>query len=101
MSQIAAHLRLDNHAITPLVDRLEHAGLVRRHRSDSDRRVIQIELTTDGTALEAAAAEVQRGVVRCTELEPHALTELREMLKALVHRMEPESSHAQQEDRIC
>ncbi len=99
MSRIAERLQLDNHAITPLVDRLENAGLVRRHRGESDRRVIFIELTTAGGALEAAASVVQRSVVCRTELEPHALAALREELKALVHRMEPELVHTQQEDR--
>ena len=99
MSAIAERLRLDSHAVTPLIDRLEEAELVRRRRDDSDRRVIQIELTTTGSALEAAASVVQHNVVCRTELEPHALAELREALKALVQRMEPESVHVRQEDR--
>ena len=99
MSAIAERLRLDSHAITPLIDRLEEAELVCRRRDDSDRRVIQIELTTTGSALEAAASVVQRSVVCRTELEPHALAELREALKALVQRMEPESVHVRQDDR--
>lgn len=99
MSHIAERLQLDGHAITPLVDRLEGAGLLRRRRDAGDRRVIQVELTIAGSALEAAAAVVQQSVVCRTELEPVALAALREALKALVHRMEPVMVHVQQEDR--
>jgi len=99
MSHIAERLKLDGHAITPLVDRLEAAGLLRRRRGKTDRRVIHIELTVEGSALEAAASLVQVSIACRTEMEPQALEELRETLKALVHRMEAGSGHAQQEDR--
>lgn len=32
-------------AITGLIDRLEHAGMVRRERSETDRRVVNVEIT--------------------------------------------------------
>lgn len=99
MSLIAERLHLEGNAITPLVDRLETAGLVRRRRDAGDRRIIQIELTTEGDALEAAASVVQNSIVCRTELEPDALAELREALQVLVHRMEPALVCAQQEDR--
>ena len=99
ISRIAERLRLDAHAITPMIDRLETAGLLRRRRSDVDRRVVHVELTTEGGALEAAASVVQGNVVCRTELEPLALEELREALKALVQRMEPGPVPAEQETR--
>ena len=99
ISQIAVRLQLDAHAITPLVDRLEVGGLLRRQRSNIDRRAINIELTNVGIALEAAASAVQRSVVCRIEMEPAALEALRDSLKALIHRMEPASVHMAQEDR--
>jgi DNA-binding MarR family transcriptional regulator len=37
--------------ITRLIDRLERAGLVRRERSKTDRRVVRVRITAKGTAL--------------------------------------------------
>ena len=38
-------------AITGLLDRLEQAGLVRRERSNTDRRVVNVEITKPALAL--------------------------------------------------
>ena len=37
--------------ITRLIDRLDRAGLVRRERSEADRRVIRVALTEEGRAV--------------------------------------------------
>jgi DNA-binding MarR family transcriptional regulator len=51
-------------AITGLIDRLEQAGMVRRQRSESDRRVIKIEITPKALAtlaeLDAPEMELQK-----------------------------------------
>jgi DNA-binding MarR family transcriptional regulator len=44
-------------AITGLIDRLEKAALVRRVRSETDRRVVNVGITDAGTALLAEAEE--------------------------------------------
>ncbi|MEE9167518.1 MAG: MarR family transcriptional regulator [Candidatus Neomarinimicrobiota bacterium] len=51
LTQIARRVFLDNPATTGLVDRLERDGLVERHRVSSDRRVINIYLTTKGKSI--------------------------------------------------
>lgn len=52
LSRIACH---DTSAVTRLLDRLEAKGLVRRVRSSEDRRVVDLELTDEGSRI---AAEV-------------------------------------------
>lgn len=47
-SQMARKIACDNGATTRLIDRLEDKGLVRRERSESDRRAIHLHLTDDG-----------------------------------------------------
>ncbi|HMN20789.1 MAG TPA: MarR family winged helix-turn-helix transcriptional regulator [Ottowia sp.] len=47
---LARACRVDAGAMTRQLDRLERKGLCRRVRSDSDRRVVRIELTTEGVA---------------------------------------------------
>lgn len=55
VAELARWLNVDAGAMTRLLDRLEKKGLCRRVRSTEDRRVVQIELTSDG---EVAIAEV-------------------------------------------
>jgi DNA-binding MarR family transcriptional regulator len=88
IGEIALRLKLPPNGITPVIDRLEKAGLVLRRRDPVDRRVIRIELTADGVALEHEAARAQFAVVCETQLEGAELRALREELLALVKRME-------------
>lgn len=62
MGEIAAHLGVGQSAVTPLVDRLEAQGVVRRRRSEADRRVWIVELTPEGEALVAAEAKIYQQV---------------------------------------
>lgn len=96
-ARIAERLGLPANAITPLLDRLEASGLVRRRRCGSDRRIVHVGLTSKGLELEFAASAVQQSVACQTRLEPDALAELREALRALVREMEPGRSHAGRE----
>ena len=46
---LAGRLLLRHHSVVGLIDRLEHAGLVKRVRSAADRRNARIMLTSKGT----------------------------------------------------
>jgi DNA-binding MarR family transcriptional regulator len=46
--QLAEKLSLTSGTVTPLLDRLESLGLIRRNASATDRRSLMIEMTTDG-----------------------------------------------------
>ncbi|RWI97661.1 MarR family transcriptional regulator [Mesorhizobium sp.] len=48
---IARRLALDSSTVTPLVKRMEQAGLVTRQRSHDDERQVQVDLTAAGRAL--------------------------------------------------
>jgi DNA-binding MarR family transcriptional regulator len=48
VAELARECHLDGGAMTRLLDRLESKGLVRRVRSQSDRRVVNIELSPEG-----------------------------------------------------
>ncbi|HEX8756137.1 MAG TPA: MarR family transcriptional regulator [Steroidobacteraceae bacterium] len=47
-SALAAQICHDMGALTRIVDELEKQGLARRERSESDRRVVEITLTSEG-----------------------------------------------------
>ncbi len=51
MSEIAEALQTSQANVTGLVDRLEQAGHVERVRSESDRRVINVAITKEGSEL--------------------------------------------------
>jgi len=85
--EIAARLALAPHAISPLLRRLEDAGLVVRRQDTADRRVFHVHLTASGVDLEQAAARAQLAVVDATRLCPPELHGLRDELHHLIRRM--------------
>lgn len=46
--ELAGHLNLTPATLTPVVDALEEAGELRRHRDGADRRVVRLSLTAAG-----------------------------------------------------
>lgn len=56
LGSIGARLGLDSGTLTPLVRRMETAGLVTRRRDATDERVVRVGLTAKGRRLEARAA---------------------------------------------
>jgi DNA-binding MarR family transcriptional regulator len=49
-ADLSRHMNYDSGAVTRLVDQLEQRGLVERHRSTTDRRVVNLTLTKEGDA---------------------------------------------------
>ena len=90
IGRIAHRLELDSHAVSPLVERLEHAGLVCR-RSGTDRRQVVVAVTELGRDLEAAAAAAQTQVACATGLDPGELADLRQRLRTLAGQLGPET----------
>lgn len=86
--EIAARLALPANGLTPLVDRLEAAGLVERRQQARDRRVLHVHLTPAGVRLEAEAARVQREVACSTRLSSAELDGLRAQLHNLLRQMD-------------
>ncbi|MFJ8794845.1 MarR family winged helix-turn-helix transcriptional regulator [Streptomyces sp. NPDC102462] len=76
-------LRLDSGTLSPLVKRLEAAGLVRRERSTRDERSVDVRLTEQGAALREQALRVPRSIAAATGFEPAEISELRERLDRL------------------
>jgi DNA-binding MarR family transcriptional regulator len=56
-------LQLDPGTLSPLVKRLEQAGLVRRDRDPRDERALAIALTDEGRALREKAEAIPAGIV--------------------------------------
>jgi DNA-binding MarR family transcriptional regulator len=58
VGEIGERLALDSGTLSPLLRRLEAAGLVHRVRDESDERRVTVHLTAAGRDLEARAADV-------------------------------------------
>jgi DNA-binding MarR family transcriptional regulator len=56
-------LQLDPGTLSPLLKRLETAGLLRRERDASDQRNLALALTEKGRAMRAQAEEIPAGIV--------------------------------------
>ena len=84
VKNIAQQLHLDSPTITPLLKRLESAGLVSRQRSASDERVVNVFLTGAGQLIQARVAEMQKSVACQTGMAETQFIELRSTLHELV-----------------
>ncbi|MFF9641373.1 MarR family winged helix-turn-helix transcriptional regulator [Kitasatospora aureofaciens] len=80
VKRIGERLRLDSGTLSPLLKRLETAGLVRRERSQEDERSVTVTLTAEGSALRGRAGQVPRRLLAATGLPVEDLAALRELL---------------------
>jgi DNA-binding MarR family transcriptional regulator len=80
---LGAELRLDSGTLSPLLKRLERAGLVIRRRAARDERLVEVELTDAGRQLRERVDEVPRRIVRATGLTEPELIALRGTLNRI------------------
>ncbi|MET9439764.1 MarR family transcriptional regulator [Streptomyces sp. NPDC006610] len=83
VKRLGEHLRLDSGTLSPLLKRLESAGLVRRERSTRDERSVEVRLTEEGAAMRERALEVPRRIVAATGCDVDEIGELRARLDRL------------------
>lgn len=83
-------LGLDTNTMTPLLQRMELAGLVSRQRSEADARSVLISLTDKGRALRAEAECIPARIQQQLSGEALSLDEyyaLRDQLDKLIQRL--------------
>jgi DNA-binding MarR family transcriptional regulator len=83
VKKLGERLRLDSGTLSPLLKRLEAAGLVRRERSARDERSVEVRLTEEGAALRERAVEVPRRIVAATGCDVDEIRALRARLDQL------------------
>jgi DNA-binding MarR family transcriptional regulator len=77
-------LLLDPATLSPLLKRLEAAGLITRARNARDDRALDIELTAEGRALRAQAEAVPGTIVKRLGLPLDELERMRDSLARLI-----------------
>ncbi|WP_113700465.1 MarR family winged helix-turn-helix transcriptional regulator [Nonomuraea lactucae] len=83
VKELGAALRLDSGTLSPLLKRLEAAGLVRRERDPGDERSVLVRPTAEGARLRERAEPVPLRLVAATGLSREDLGDLRRILDRL------------------
>ncbi|WP_291052600.1 MarR family transcriptional regulator [Herbiconiux sp.] len=80
---LGERLELDSGTVSPLLRRLERAGLLERRRSGIDERTVLVHLTDAGRALREQAADIPERLCAATGLELTDIAALREQVSRL------------------
>ena len=83
VGEISQRLLTDPGSLTPLLKRLEAEGLLKRTRSREDERVVLVQLTEQGHALQAQAKDVPHCILAASGENLERLQQLQADLLAL------------------
>lgn len=83
VSDIGERLFLDSATLTPLLKRLESAGLLARQRSRQDERQVAVTLTDAGRALQQQAVSIPESVICVAACGADSLLTLKQELEHL------------------
>ncbi|WP_367178900.1 MarR family winged helix-turn-helix transcriptional regulator [Brucella intermedia] len=83
VGDLGTRLGMDTGTITPLVKRLEQAGLVKRRRDRDDERRVLVELTESGLALRERVWAVSSQIDTACQISSERASELREALESV------------------
>lgn len=83
VSEIGERLFLDSATLTPLLKRMQAAGLITRTRAIDDERQVIIALTPEGRALKAKARTVPADLFCAAECSLEEMVSLKHQLESL------------------
>jgi len=84
ISQLSKLLKLEPPTLSPLLKRLETAGLVERHRDPKDERSLKISLTDRGWSLRTRARRVPAEIIERLGMSIEELETLQEVLTGVI-----------------
>ncbi|MFN3339116.1 MAG: MarR family winged helix-turn-helix transcriptional regulator [Dietzia sp.] len=82
--QLGDRMLLDSGTLSPLISRMEAAGLVSRNREGRDARSVTVALTAVGHELREEAGRIQCALLEKLDLPPEDLIELRRLARSVV-----------------
>ncbi|MGW5447200.1 MarR family winged helix-turn-helix transcriptional regulator [Streptomyces asiaticus] len=83
VKRLGEHLRLDSGTLSPLLKRMQSAGLVQRERSAHDERSVTVRLTAEGAALKERAQGVPLAAMEASGLDLKEAVELQARVRRL------------------
>ena len=84
VKEIGKKLYLDSGTLTPVLKSLEAKGLLTRHRSKTDERVLLAEITEKGDTLRDKALSVPQKLCGCIALSKEETESLRTILNKIL-----------------
>ena len=87
VKEIGERLYLDSGTLTPLLKRLEQAGLIKRTRSTEDERLVLVSLTSHGQALKDKARAVPPSILAASQCSIAELSAVKNEIVALRNRL--------------
>lgn len=84
VKELSNLLHLDPGTLSPLLKRLEAAGLLTRRRSAVDERSLAVSVTPDGLALRARALTVPTTMLERLGMSEHDLTATNRVLHSII-----------------
>lgn len=87
VSALGNTLFLDSGTLTPLLKRMEKAGLVRRQRDSADERQVLVSLTEQGKTLKAKGMQIAMCFHQGTGKTPNDLAPLQKQLTQIRDRL--------------
>lgn len=89
VKELGNTLFLDSSTLTPLLKRLNAAGLIIKTRNRSDEREVLIHLTEKGHALKARAADVTRCIEEAVGLDAKTVRAIKESVDTIRDKIKP------------
>ena len=83
VGRLGERLQLDSGTLSPLLKRLEANGFIRRERSTTDERLVEITLTPAGRRLESKAQCIPEQLFSSTGMTEREAADLREAVRHL------------------
>jgi DNA-binding MarR family transcriptional regulator len=87
VSELGERLYLDSGTLTPLLKRMEAAGLLSRIRAVEDERRVHITLTAAGRKLKARAAKIPGCILSATQCSVPELVSLTQQVQSFRQRL--------------
>lgn len=84
VGRIGELVNLDSGTLTPMLKKMEAAGLVKRCRSKADERELIVSITEKGEQLRAQALDIPAKMGSCTSLTMEEALQLRTLLAKLI-----------------
>ena len=84
VKELGQKLYLDSGTLTPLLKHLEQKGYLTRHRSEQDERVLLVQITDAGRALQDKAVAVPQQMGACVRLTQEEAAVLYRLLYKLL-----------------
>ena len=90
VSELGKTILLDSSTLTPLLKKLEVKGYIKRERSNSDERNLNISLTDEVNKLKDMAIDVPKEMGKCINLDESEAKELGRILYKILTSLEKE-----------